>query len=113
MHVWNLAEPPSFVKHFPKYVPPFALNSPVTESKLKYCSGLSLLHGMLRKRLPSSSLCKQHHVILHGEGQRIGNSGTYWTFISVPLTEIVEENTQGCDWKTHVRVRRCKKILHE
>jgi len=32
----------------------------------------------------------------HGSGQGAGNGGTKWTFISIPMIEVVEEVSKGC-----------------
>ena len=36
---------------------------------------------------------------MHGQRQRTGNGGTHWTFISVPMMEIVDKVPPGCTIK--------------
>ena len=33
---------------------------------------------------------------MHGQGQGTGNGGIKWTFISVPMMEIVDQVAPGC-----------------
>ena len=38
---------------------------------------------------------------MHGQGQGTGNGGTPWTFISVPMMEIVDQIAPGCTIELH------------
>ena len=53
------------------------------------------LHNSIYKKSYTST----KSLPFHGAGEGAGNTGTEWTFISVPILKIAEELTEGCTIK--------------
>ena len=66
------------------------------------CKVYSIAHDMMQfKTQINNSISKTSYssttkLICHGAGQGAGNGGTNWTFISIPMIEVVEDVSQGC-----------------
>ena len=46
--------------------------------------------------ISKKSYLRTEKLKCQGAGQGAGNGGTKWTFISIPMIEVVEEVSQGC-----------------
>ena len=66
------------------------------------CKVYSIAHDLMQfKTQINNSVSKKSYsstdkLKCRGAGQRAGNGGTKWTFISIPMIEVVEEVSKGC-----------------
>ena len=50
----------------------------------------------INNNISKTSYSSTAELICHGAGQGVGNGGTDWTFISIPMITVVEDVSQGC-----------------
>ena len=50
----------------------------------------------INNNISKISYSSSAELICYGAGQGAGNGGTNWTFISIPMIEVVEDISQGC-----------------
>ena len=66
------------------------------------CKGYSKMYDnttvktQLNNRISKLEYKSIDRMILDGAGQGVGNGGTKWRFISIPMMEVVEEVASGC-----------------